>query len=98
MVKEGFAGKISATPATKDLTAILMADSAGIQENDTRFENKTRAAQGRPYMLPLYGMEDAVKAPEYFVNVEYGQWYRIDENVQFMYLDAGHIIGALPYT
>ncbi len=94
LVKEGFRGKIFATDATKDLSAILMADSAGIQENDLKFENKTRAAQGQPYLLPLYGMEDAVKALDYFVIVEYGQWHRIDENVQFMYLDAGHIIGS----
>jgi metallo-beta-lactamase family protein len=94
LVKEGFEGKIFATDATKDLSAILMADSAGIQENDLKFENKTRAAQGQPYLLPLYGMEDAVKALDYFVIVDYGQWHRIDENVQFMYLDAGHIIGS----
>lgn len=94
LVKEGFAGKIFATPATKDLSAIMMADSAGIQENDIKFENKTRAAQGKPYLLPLYGMEDAVKAVEYFVTVDYGIWHTIDENVQFIYLDAGHIIGS----
>ncbi len=94
LVKEGFTGKIFATPATKDLSVILMADSAGIQENDIKFENKTRAAQGKPYLLPLYGMEDALKAVEYFVAVDYGIWYTIDESVQFMYLDAGHIIGS----
>ncbi len=94
LVKEGFAGKIFATDATKALSAILMADSAGIQENDLKFENKTRAVQGRPYLQPLYTTEDAVKALDYFVIVEYGQWRRIDENVQFMYLDAGHIIGS----
>jgi len=61
LVKEGFTGKIFATPATKELSAILLADSAGIQENDVKFENKTRAVQGRPYLLPLYGMQDAMK-------------------------------------
>ena len=94
LIKEGFNGKIFATPATKDLSAILMMDSAGIQESDLSFENKIRAAQGRPYLTPLYGMEDAKKALDYFVLVDYGQWHRIDENVEFMYLDAGHIIGS----
>lgn len=94
LVKEGFTGKIFSTNATKDLSAILMADSAGIQENDLKFENKIRAAQGMQYLLPLYGMEDAVKALEYFVTVDYGQWHTIDEDVQLMYLDAGHIIGS----
>jgi len=94
LIKEGYNGKVYATPATKDLAAILMADSAGIQENDLKFVNKTRAAQGKPYVSPLYVMEDAVKAVEHFVVVDYGKWVTIDENVQFMYLDAGHIIGS----
>lgn len=94
LIKDGYQGKVYATPATKELSAILMADSAGIQESDLKFVNKTRAAQGKPYISPLYGMEDAQHAVEHFVVVDYGQWFTIDENVQFMYLDAGHIIGS----
>lgn len=94
LIKEGYNGKVYCTPATKDLAAILMADSAGIQENDLKFENKTRAVQGKPYLSALYEMEDATKAVEHFEIVDYGKWFSIDENVQFMYLDAGHIIGS----
>jgi metallo-beta-lactamase family protein len=94
LIKDGYNGKVFATPATKDLAAILMADSAGIQESDLKFVNKTRAAQGKSYISPLYVMEDAQRAAEHFVTVDYGKWFTIDENVQFMYLDAGHIIGS----
>lgn len=94
LIKDGYKGKVYATPATKDLAAILMADSAGIQENDIRFVNKTRAAQGKSYLSPLYTMEDAVKAAEHFETVDYGEWFTIDENVKLMFLDAGHIIGS----
>ena len=94
LIKEGYNGKVYATPATKDLAAILMADSAGIQESDLKFANKTRAVQGKSYLSPLYVMEDAVKAVDHFVIVDYGKWFTIDENVQLMYLDAGHIIGS----
>ena len=94
LVKDGYNGNVYATPATEDLATILMADSAGIQENDLKFVNKTRAAQGETYLSPLYGMEDAARAAERFVSVDYGKWFKIDEDVQFMYLDAGHIIGS----
>ncbi|PWT97742.1 MAG: MBL fold metallo-hydrolase, partial [Bacteroidetes bacterium] len=45
-VKDGFAGKIFCTPATRELTEILLADSAEIQEDDSKFLNKRRAAAG----------------------------------------------------
>ncbi|MDQ2720164.1 MAG: MBL fold metallo-hydrolase [Bacteroidota bacterium] len=94
LIKDGYNGNVYSNPATKDLAAILMADSAGIQESDLKFVNKTRAAQGKSYLSPLYVMEDAVKAAQQFITVDYGQWFTIDENVQFIYVDAGHIIGS----
>lgn len=94
LIKDGYNGKIYATPATKSLAALLMADSAGIQESDLKYVNKVRASQGKQYISPLYVMEDALRAVDHFVTVAYGQWFKIDENVQFMYLDAGHIIGS----
>jgi Predicted exonuclease of the beta-lactamase fold involved in RNA processing len=94
LVKDGYRGKVFATDATRDLAGILMLDSAGIQENDLKFINKKRALQGLPYFLPLYDTDDATKAIEHFEAVPYNTWYAIDESVQFMYIDAGHIIGS----
>lgn len=94
LVKDGFNGKIFCTPATKELTAVLLDDSAGIQENEVKYENKRRAQEGQPYLEPLYTTEDAMIAIDKFVAVEYGEWFTIDENVQLMYTDAGHIIGS----
>lgn len=94
LVKEGFEGKIFATPATRDLGAILLEDSAVIQRDDTRFINKKRAKQGLPPYEPLYDLEDAAKALDYFVPVAYDTWTDIAEGVQLMFTDAGHIIGS----
>ncbi|HOZ79471.1 MAG TPA: MBL fold metallo-hydrolase [Ferruginibacter sp.] len=94
LVKDGFSGHIFCTPATRELTSVLLEDSAGIQESDVRYENKRRANEGLPYLLPLYTTEDALNALDRFVEVEYGKWFAIDENVQVMYTDAGHIIGS----
>ncbi len=94
LVKDGFKGKIFCTPATKDLSAILLEDSAGIQENDLKFLNKRRAAEGLAYLHPLYTTEDALFAIQQFHAVEYDQWYKIDEHVEVMYSEAGHIIGS----
>jgi len=94
LVKDGFEGSIFCTPATKDLTAILLEDSGEIQEGDVKYINKKRAAEGQSYIEPLYTIEDAKRAIDLFVSIEYGNWYRIDENVELLYTDAGHIIGS----
>jgi len=94
LVKDGFAGKIYCTPATKALAAILLEDSAVIQTNDVKYENKQRAAQGLPYLQPLYTTTEAFEAMDHFVEVEYAQPYRIDENIEVLFTDAGHIIGS----
>jgi metallo-beta-lactamase family protein len=94
LCKEGFSGNIFCTPATKQLTNVLLQDSAEIQEEDVRFTNKRRAAQGKPYIQPLYSIEDAKTCIKQFVVKEYGQWFEVMENVQCMFTDAGHIIGS----
>ena len=94
LVKDGFGGKIYCTPATKDLTQVLLLDSAEIQEDDVKYTNKKRAAEGLPYLNPLYTLEDAKSCFDSFVSVEYGDWFRIDDNVEVQYTDAGHIIGS----
>lgn len=94
LVKDGFEGKIFCTPATKDLTAVLLKDSAEIQEDDVKYENKRRASEGMPYLRPLYTTMDAEAAFGLFESVPYGKWIRIDEFVELMYTDAGHIIGS----
>ena len=91
---EGFGGKIFCTPATRTLTAILLEDSAEIQEDDARYANKSRALQGLPYVQPLYTLDDAKKCMDQFLEREYGNWFDVIEGVQACFTDAGHIIGS----
>jgi len=94
LVKDGFAGKIFCTPATRDLSVVLLEDSGEIQEDDVKYVNKKRAIDGLPYLLPLYTVNDAKACFDRFEAVEYGQWVRIDESVELQFTDAGHIIGS----
>jgi len=94
LVKDGFGGKIYCTPATKELSAVMLEDSAGIQESEIKYENKRRAQEGLPYLKPLYDTADALAAMDHFVKVDYDKWYTIDENIDVHYTDTGHIIGS----
>ncbi len=94
LVKDGFSGIIFATPATKELGGILLEDSAEIQRDDTRFINKRRARLGLPPYEPLYDLKDAARAMELFQLVNYNTWTNIDEDIELLFTDTGHIIGS----
>jgi metallo-beta-lactamase family protein len=94
LCRDGFGGAIYSTPATKELASILLEDSAMIQRDDTKFINKRRAKQGLSPYQPLYDLADAEKALGLFQTVNYDTWTRIDESVEVMYTDTGHIIGS----
>lgn len=94
LIKDGYKGKVYATPATKDLATVLMEDSAGIIESDIKYENKKRSLLGLPELKPLFTSEDAAIAVTHFETVDYNKWQKIDEQIEFCYTDAGHIIGS----
>jgi metallo-beta-lactamase family protein len=94
LVKEGFAGKIYCTPATADLTQVLLLDSAFIQEADVNFVNKRRVKAGLPPIKPLYNQDDANRVFTRFVEVPYQQETQIDPDISFHFSDTGHILGS----
>src|SRR5215212_5970184 len=94
LVKHGFGGKIFCTDATKELSALLLEDSAEIQENDVKYHNKSSKAQGAPLLQPLYTIEDAKNCLGNFYQQPYEQWFDVTEGVQAMFTDAGHILGS----
>jgi metallo-beta-lactamase family protein len=94
LVKEGYQGNIYCTPATADLTTLLLQDSAFIQEADVAFSNKRRAEQGLPYIKPLYTIADANNVLPLLVKINYNEVHKIDDDISFQYTDAGHILGS----
>ncbi len=94
LVAEGFDGDIFCTDATKDLTAILLMDSAEIQESDARFMARKNLRPTPDLLKPLYNIEDAKQSLNHFVAQPYGEWFDVLEGVQCMFTDAGHIIGS----
>ncbi|MCA0239195.1 MAG: MBL fold metallo-hydrolase [Bacteroidetes bacterium] len=93
LVRDGFRGTIYSTHATRDLCAIMLLDSAKIQESDTERHNRKKAFAD-PERKPLYEVEDVTQAIEQFVSYNYEQWFNIHPNVRVMYRDAGHILGS----
>lgn len=95
-VKDGFNGTIHATHATRSLSAIMLVDSAHIQESDTEFYNKRH--KNKDQREPLYNEEDVKAALRLFVSHGYEHWVKIHPDVEVMFRDAGHILGSASVT
>ncbi len=94
LVKDGFQGRIWATPGTTDLAEILLLNSAEIQQSDARFINKRKAKEGKPPVEPLYTEEDVRKAMQHFEVIDYNEPRKIDEGIELEFYNVGHIVGA----
>jgi metallo-beta-lactamase family protein len=94
LVKQGFKGSIYCTPATRDLCVIMLADTAHIQESDLKYINRSREEKGLELIQPIYNLHDVDESLNHFVSVPYRKSFRINEDIQFMFTDSGHILGA----
>jgi metallo-beta-lactamase family protein len=94
LVKKGFKGNIYCTLATKDLSSLLLKDSAHIQEKDVEYVNKKRKKLGENLFEPLYTLEDVNETNELFEGINYHNEFEINDNIKLTFFDAGHILGA----
>jgi metallo-beta-lactamase family protein len=92
--KLGFRGSVICTNATRDLCAIMLADSAFIQEHDTVTFNKRRAKKGLPLVTPIYEQSDAKECMKLFIGVPSNMKFRIDENIKVTFTHTGHMLGS----
>ena len=102
LVKDGFSGDILCTHATRSLCAIMLLDSAKIQERDAEWENKRflkrKGRRKKRPAKPLYISEDIAPAMERFVTTGYKNWFRVNDQVEVLFRDAGHILGSATVT
>ncbi|HPR32153.1 MAG TPA: MBL fold metallo-hydrolase [Prolixibacteraceae bacterium] len=96
--KLGFRGSVVCTNATRDLCAIMLADSGAIHESDTARFNKKRIAQGLLPIEPIYTRKDAVNSMQLFIGVAYDRKFYIDENTKVKFTNSGHMLGSSVVT
>ena len=96
LVRQGFKGPIYATPATRDLCTVMLADSAHIQEYDFESDLKRARRQGRApaETEPLYTIGDVAPALALFQAVDYNEAFEVLPGVKLTFTDAGHILGS----
>lgn len=91
LVRQGFSGPIYCTPPTRDLLAVLLTDSARLQEEDAAW---LRFFGGEEDAQPLFGREHADRTLAQCVAVPYEVPYAAHPDVRLRFVDAGHVLGS----
>lgn len=94
MYKLGFRGSIVCTNATRDLCAIMLADSAHIQELDIKWFNKKRSKNNQSPVEPIYDIQDAEESMKLFIGVGYDRRFQINDKINVKFTHTGHMLGS----
>ena len=98
LAKRGFTGEIITTAATVELARLIMLDSAGLQEEEARYQAKKakRRSDRKKYNTePLYTILDALNSLEFFGRkAQYDKPLLIAPGITATFIDAGHILGS----
>ena len=94
LYNHGFRGQIFTTTATHQLCEIMLKDSAHIQMFEAEWKNRKAKRAGRPEVVPLYDMNDAMGVLGHFVSCDYHSVINVCEGLKVRFVDAGHLLGS----
>src|SRR5690606_950584 len=81
LIKHGYRGPIICTPATRDLCAIMLMDSAHIQKKDAEWLSKKEML----FIPPLYHEEDVQETMRRIISVGYEIPYAVAPGVSLQF-------------
>jgi len=90
----GFKGEIHCTAATADLCAIMLRDSAHIQEFESEWRSRKAKRKGQDQVEPLYTINDAEGAIKLLVPHPYDEEIELSKGIRIRFVDAGHLLGS----
>ncbi len=93
LVNQGFKGKIYCSGPTKEITKLILLDSAKIQEEDARLANEKKFSK-HEIAEPLYTVEQAKQVFPLFRVVKTNESVPLDAEISAVFVNAGHILGA----
>ena len=94
LAKAGYTGPVFATPATIEMSALILRDSAHIQSADIERVNRKRERAGEPPLEPLYTSAHAEAIIQQFKPVPYQQAVSVAPGLQAIWTEAGHMLGS----
>jgi metallo-beta-lactamase family protein len=93
LVKQGFAGPVFASAATKALLDIMLPDAGRLQEEEARFVNNAGYSRHKP-ALALFTEEDAQRTLPLVRRTPFGEAVEVAPGFSCTFHRVGHILGA----
>jgi metallo-beta-lactamase family protein len=93
LVRDGFRGRVLCTQATGELCALLLPDSAYLQEEEAQFARKHGYSK-HSNPAPLYTVADAEAALERLEGYAFDTEIDLGHGNSARFIPAGHILGA----
>jgi metallo-beta-lactamase family protein len=93
LVRNGFRGPIHCTAATAELCALLLPDSAHLQEEEARYAQRRGYSRHRTPQ-PLYTVENANAALDQLNVVPFDREHDLGDGNSARFIPAGHLLGA----
>ncbi|MFM7151967.1 MAG: MBL fold metallo-hydrolase RNA specificity domain-containing protein [Gemmataceae bacterium] len=93
LLRRGYAGPIYCTPATRDLLAIMLTDSARIQKEDAEYLNRKKG-KGEQRIEPLYEQQDVVRTLRACQSIPYDRPVDLGRGLRVTFVEAGHLLGS----
>ena len=94
LAKMGYTGPVYGTPATLDMTGLILRDSARLQVADNERTNRKRLRAGEPSQEPLYTPDDAEKILAQLRPVPYQKPFDAAPGIKAIWNDSGHMLGS----
>jgi metallo-beta-lactamase family protein len=92
--KLGYKGPVYATPATREMSSLVLKDAAKIQAQDVMRSNRRLERSGEPLRQPLYSPEEANEVIGLFRDVPYQKPVQILPGVKAIWAESGHMLGS----
>jgi metallo-beta-lactamase family protein len=94
LAKMGYTGPVYGTPATLDMTGLILRDSARLQVADNDRQNRKRMRADQPLQEPLYTPEDAEAIITRLRPVPYRKPFDVAPGIRAIWAESGHMLGS----
>jgi metallo-beta-lactamase family protein len=95
LIKAGYQKPVFATPATIEMSALILHDSAKVKKMDMQRVNRKRSRSGQPHIEPIYSTEDVDHLLKLFTPVPYNEPVSVAPGISIRAVEAGHILGSV---